>query len=387
MLHEEYTRIDVDGDGIAERVKTYRVENEILIDAETGEIALETVEEQPYSVFTPFPRPHALVGYSLADKVLDLMIQRSFIARQLFDGMALSNMPRYEVPEAAVGDDTYNDILSPIPGSPIRTKTPNALREISQTFDASKSLQVMEWLTGERETRTGITRLNQGLDADTLNKTATGAALMQAQGQQQEEYIARNFAECLARLFLKKYRLMRREADPFTIRVDGQPRLVTPQQWPESMHVRVKVGLGTNSKDKRLGALSALQEPLLAAIEAGFSGHEHAFNLFDRFVRDAGIGQGEDFMFDPADEEFQMRQAVAAQKPDPEQQAAMAEMQQKAAEKQQDMQLRLVELDGKMVMEERKQDREERLAYEKLRVERATKIDVSNQRQGGSVAS
>ena len=38
LLCEEYAHIDVDGDGIAELVKCYRVENEILIDAETGEI-------------------------------------------------------------------------------------------------------------------------------------------------------------------------------------------------------------------------------------------------------------------------------------------------------------------------------------------------------------
>ena len=82
-----------------------------------------------------------------------------------------------------------------------------------------------------------------------------------------------------------------------------------------------------------------------------------------------------------------MRQQMAAQQPDPEQEAAMAEMQQKAAEKQADMQLRLVEMNGKMMMEERKQEREERLAYDKLAVEVATNTDVSDQRQGGSVAS
>lgn len=386
-LHEEYARIDVDGDGIAERIKVYRVENEILIDAETGEMALEVVEEQPYSVFTPFPKPHTLVGYSLADKVMDLMIQRSYIARQLFDGMALSNMPRYYVDETMVGDDTISDILAPTPGTPIRGRGPGAVREITSAFDAQKSLQVMEWLTGERETRTGITRLNQGLDADTLNKTATGAAMMQAQGQQQEEYIARNFAETLARLFMKKYRLMRREGEPFTIRVDGQPRQVDPSQWPVSIHVRVKVGLGTNSKDKRLTALSAMQEPLQLALEAGFSGHEHAFNLFDRFVRDAGIGEGKDYMFDPSDPEFIAMQQQRAQQPDPEQQQAMIEMEQAAAEKQADMQLRLVELDGKMQMEERKQVREGELAQQRIEIERKSKIDMANQKPGGSVAS
>ena len=386
LLHHEFARIDVDGDGIAERVECFRVENELLIDGETGEYAIRTVEDQPYSVFCPFPRAHAIVGYSLADKVMDIQIQRSFIARQLFDGMALSNMPRMEVPDSAVGDNTIADLLNPTPGGVVRTRGPG-LREIGQTFDAGKSLQVMEWLTGERETRTGITRLNQGLDTDTLNKTASGQALLVARGEQQEEYVARNFAECLSRLFMKKYRLMRAEAEPFTIRVDGEPSTVNPSAWPEGVHVRVKVGLGTNSKDKRVGALFSIAEPLRASIAEGMSGPEHAFNWMDRVTRNTGIGQGEDFMYNPADPEYQMRQQMEAQQPDPEQQRAMAEMQAKAGEKQADMQMRLVELDGKMQMEERKQEREERLAYEKLAVERETNVNVTNQRQGGSVAS
>ena len=386
LLHHEFARVDVDGDGIAERIEAFRVENDILIDAETGDLAVRTVEEQPYSVFCPYPLAHTIVGYSLADKVMDVQIQRSFVARQLFDGMALSNMPRMEVPESAMTEHTMGDILAPIPGSPIRTRGPG-LREVGQTFDAGKSLQVMEWLTGERETRTGITRLNQGLDADTLNKTATGAALMQAQGQQQEEYVARNFAEALGRLFMKKYRLMKREAEPFIIRVDGEAQQVDPSMWPDDMNIRVRVGLGTNSKDKRLQAMFALQPSLQASIEAGFSGHEHGFKWMDKVARDAGVGQGEDFMFDPQNPEFLQRQAMEAQQPDPELMAAQAEMQAKAAEKQQDMQMRLVEMDGKMQMEERKQEREERLAYDKLAVELETKRNVTDQRLGGSVAS
>ena len=386
LLHHEFARIDVDGDGIAERVECFRVENELLIDGETGEYAIRTVEDQPYSVFYPFPRAHAIVGYSLADKVMDIQIQRSFIARQLFDGMALSNMPRMEVPESAVDDNTIADLLNPTPGGIVRTRGPG-LREIGQTFDAGKSLQVMEWLTGERETRTGITRLNQGLDTDTLNKTASGQALLVARGEQQEEYVARNFAECLSRLFMKKYRLMRAEAEPFTIRVDGETRPVDPSSWPESVHVRVKVGLGTNSKDKRVAGLFSIAEPLQAFWSKGMAGPEHAFKWMDRVVRDTGIGQGEDFMYNPADPEYQMRQQMEAQQPDPEQQQAMAEMQAKAGEKQADMQMRLVELNGKMQMEERKQQREEQLAYEKLAVERETNVNVTNQRQGGSVAS
>lgn len=316
LLCEEYARIDVDGDGIAERVKSFRVENEILRWAD-GELAVETVDEQPFSVFCPFPRSHRLVGYSLAQKVMDVQLARSEIARQLFDGMAFANMPRPIVSESGSSDETLDDLLNPIPGSPIRVRSLDAVQMATNSFDVGKSLSVMEWITGERESRTGITRMNQGLDADALNKTATGTALMQSQGQQFEEYVARNLAEAFARACGKLYRMMRVEAEPFTIRVDGKYREVDPSTWPEQTNIRIRVGLGTNSKDKRIAARMALQEPLVLLKQEGLAGPEHIFNWMDGVARDMGIGQGDDYMFNPADPEAQAALQQKEQQPDP----------------------------------------------------------------------
>ena len=339
LLCEEYARIDVDGDGIAERVKVYRVENEILLDAETGEASVEVVDDQPFSIFCPFPRPHRMVGYSLADKVMHIQYQRSFVGRQLFDGLALSNMPRPVVDTNMADAETYDDILSPIPGSPIRVRGGmSSVQPFVTGFDPAKSLSVMEWITGERESLTGITRLNQGLDADALNKTATGTAMMQAQGQQNEEAIARQFAETIGRLFLKKYRLMRAEGEPFKVKVDGQYRDVDPTQWPEDVNLMIRVGLGSNSKDKRIQYRMAMSQALAMSMEQGMSGPEHAFKWFDGMARDTGLGQGDDFAYDP-DAEPEVDPATGQpkqkqEKPDPEMQARQAEMQMKQADAQ-----------------------------------------------------
>lgn len=300
LLHEEYARIDVDGDGIAERIRVFRVEKTILRYA-GGESSLEVVEDQPFSVFCPFPRAHLLAGYSLAEKVMDIQLLRSTIARQLLDGMAFANLPRPVVDTNLCTTETLDDILSPIPGSPIRAKGGvAAVQPFHNSFDVGKSLSVMEWITGERESRTGITRLNQGLDADALNKTATGTALMQAQGQQQEEFIAHNLAEAVARMFMKKYRLMRTEGEVFRIKVDGEYKTIDPSHWPEDMHIIVRTGLGSGNKDKRVAARMALAQPLQLAMEAGMAGPEHVFRWFDGVARDTGIGQGDDFVYDPA---------------------------------------------------------------------------------------
>lgn len=332
-LCEEYARIDIDGDGIAERVKVFRVGSEILIDAETGEPSIETVDEQPFAVFCPYPRAHRLVGYSLAEKVMDIQLARSYFARQMADGMAFGNTPRPLVDMRQSDQTTLEDILNPIPGSPIRTNGPSAVQPFATGVDVGKSLSVMEWLAGEKESRTGITRMNQGLDADALNKTATGTALMQAAGQQQEEYIARNLAEALSRLFLKKYRLMRAEAEPFSVKVDGQYRTVDPSQWPEEVNIVVRVGLGSGSKDKRVQARMAMAEPLAMAVQNGFAGHEHVFKWFDGIVRDMGIGQGDDYVKDPSSMQPE------PEKPDPEMAKVAAEAQMQQAKLQGEQQL------------------------------------------------
>ncbi len=342
QLWEEYARIDLDGDGIAERVKVFRVDREILRWAD-GELAVETVDEQPFSVFSPFPRPHRIVGYSLADKVMDIQLGRSTIARQLLDGMYNANMPRPIVQTRSMDENTIDDLLSPVPGAPIRVSDANGITPYQTNFNIGHSLTVMEWMTGERESRTGITRLNQGLDADAINKTATGTALMQSQGQQQEEYIARNFAEALSRLFAKSYRLRRLEGEPFKIKVDGKYKLVDPSKWPDDVNVTIRVGLGTGSKDKRIQARMMLAPLLAEGAATGKVSDKHLFHAIDGLVRDIGLGQGDDFWIDPdappeIDPQTGQPKQPAPEQPDPEMLKMQAEQQREDAKLQAEQQ-------------------------------------------------
>ena len=415
---EEYARIDVDGDGIAERVKVFRVGGEILryqgepvVDPETGEqaiddrgdpvfeegeLAVETVDYQPFAVFTPFPRPHKIVGYSLADKVMDIQYLRTMLARQMIDGMAFSNLPRLVVSETGSSDETLDDVLSPIPGAPIRVRDPNAVVPLSNSFNVGQSLTVMEWATGEGEKRTGITAMNQGLDADALNKTATGTALMQAAGQQMEEAIARQMAEAFGRLATKIYRMMRDAGEAFVIRVDGQPRQVNPSQWPDKMHIRTRVGLGTGSKDKRIQSRMALYGPLTAAIEQGLAGPEHAFKWMDGVARDTGIGRGDDFMFSPKDPEVQARMAQEGERPDPElvkvqedaalkRDMAMIEAELRTFETQQRIELEAMKISGNLDLQAYRAQVEAGIAQMKAQMEARLKVDLANNRSGGDL--
>lgn len=317
LLCEEYAHIDVDGDGIAELVKCFRVENEILLDASTGEHSIETVDEPPFSVGTPYPRQHRLVGYSLADKGMDLQFLRSQTARQMIDGMASNNMPRPYVDMERITDETIDDLLNPVPGSPVRGRS-GGVTPLQTYFNVADSLQVMEWVSREKEGRSNVGRATATLDENSMNpQTATEFAGREGKAETGQEYIARNMAEALARAFGKLYRLIRIEGDPIRLKVDGKYRVIDPTTWPEDMLIKANVGLGNGSKDKRVVARTAISQPLMASVERGLSGPEHVYKWFDGMARDTGIGRGADFVYDPSDPEVQQRMAQQEQQPNP----------------------------------------------------------------------
>ena len=381
-LCKEYARIDYDGDGIAELLRVYRVGNTIL--------EAEEVDEQPFVVFCPFPRPHRMVGNSLADKVMDIQRNKSVILRQSFDAMYQSNDPKLWLDEQSITDNTIEDLLTKGPGVIVRGRGAAPVPMITPV-DVSKSLSMLEYLSGEQESRTGITRLNQGLDADAMNKTATGMALQSAQGQQMEEFVARNFAEALSRLFMKKLRLMIEHGDPIAMRVDGEYRQANPSQWSDDVGVTIRVGLGSGKKEARLAArLQVAQLQTQAYAEGtGLVDEKRLYNTGAGIVRDSGLGDPNDFFIDPDGEEFQPQE-----KQDPEAAKAMAEVEKARAKGEVDLQIAREKMVGEMQIAREKMEAEMELSREKALLEAGiaqsraeNDAALKGMRAGGSLAA
>lgn len=373
IYHEEYSLFDLNGDGIAERILSHRVGNQILART-NGELAIDAIEDQPGVVWCPFPMQHRIVGQSLADKVMDIQRTNSVVLRQTMDGFYFANNPRTFISEGSMGDTTIDDLLTVRAGGVVRYVGAVKPDIMQNGMDPSAGIALMEKLNGEKESRTGITRLNQGIDADALNKTATGTALMQAQGQQIEEYLARNFAEAFARLMLKKYRLMRQFGQPFEMVIDDMPVTIDPRQWPEDVNVVVRVGLGSGRKDQRVQYRTMLLEIAQAAMGAGsrvFS-DTNLYNNIKGLIADANLGNVRELATDPDS------LPPAEEKPDPEMMKAQADAQIRAADlqgKQQEAALNL------QLKQEESQAR-----IQLMREEAAAKLELEHRRQESEAA-
>lgn len=366
VLMEEYVKFDLDGDGIAERLCVHRVGDTVL--------RVEEVDYQPFVVYCPFPMPARIDGESLAEKVTDIQRVNTVLLRLGLDGLYCNLSPGYLVPDSAVNDHTYDDILTVRPNRIVRyTGVQPPMME--QKADVSgTAFQAIEFMIGQRESRTGITRLNQGLDADALNKTATGTALMQAQGQQMEEYLARNFAEALSELMVLKHMLYRRYSPPVQLRVDGEFRQIDPSQWPDEVDTIIRVGLGTGSKDKRLQSRMMLLQIQREVMMGGLPivQPEQIYKSISGVVRDASLGSPQDFVIDPATIPPQQPQ------PSPEEMKMQGEMQlaqMKLALQQQEMQAKMQLASQEMQMrgqlEQAKAEHQAALDQQRLQAELA----------------
>ena len=143
-----------------------------------------------------------------------------------------------------------------VPGSPVRLKAgarpgDNHVAWLQVPNVSGGVLAALEYMATLRENRTGIVRNNQGLDADSLNKTASGMNMLMSAAQQRQELIARVLAEtAIKRLYRLVYRALKRVcAGPVKYWSGKQFANCDPSRWPDEMELSVNVGLGTGSKD------------------------------------------------------------------------------------------------------------------------------------------
>jgi hypothetical protein len=300
---ECYLPIDVDGDGIAELRKIT-----IAGDAATKLLDNEQIDSLPFRAWTPIPQPHKFFGLSLADLTMDLQLAQSTVVRQLLDNMYRVNNGR----SAISGKVNIEDMLTVRPGGLVRMTDPNALPEghimpLVTPPLGNMAYPLLEFLDAKQETRTGITRYNQGRDANSLNKTASGINTITGYAQQRQELIARNAGEMLVAGTFKSILALicKHQQEPRIIRLRNKWVPMDPREWNDQMDVTVTVGLGTGNKDQQLGHLMMILQTQRAAMQQLGPGNPlvnlgNIYNTLEKICENAGLKTAEPYFSDPS---------------------------------------------------------------------------------------
>lgn len=156
---ECYLKTDFDGDGIAELRKVTVAGDKILDN--------EEVDSIPFCAITPIIMPHRFFGLSIADLVMDIQLIKSTFFRNVLDNIYLSNNGRFEAVEGKV---RLEDLLTTRPLSVVRVSEAGSVRRLDTPQLQPQAFTMIEYLDTIKENRTGVTRYNQGMDANSLNK-------------------------------------------------------------------------------------------------------------------------------------------------------------------------------------------------------------------------
>ena len=300
-LYECYINLDYDGDGIAELRK-------ICVGGNSAYTILsnETVDSNPFCSLTPIPMPHRFYGRSVAELVEDIQLVKSTVMRQLLDNMYLTNNNRVAIMDGMVNLD---DLLTSRPGGVVRTKQPpqQVMMPMQSQTISQQAFPLLEYLDTVRETRTGVTRYAQGLDADSLNKTATGINTLMTQTQMRMELIARIFSETGVKdLFSRIFELTVKYQDKERIvQLNNQFVPVRPTEWKDKYNISIIVGLGSGSKEQQLVILNNILERQVQAFQLQ-GGQEYPmvslkniYNTLSKMIENAGLKNVENYFVNP----------------------------------------------------------------------------------------
>jgi len=393
VYREAYVLIDFDGDGITERRQICIVGDTILNN--------ETVDLVPFACITPYIMPHRHVGRALADYVKDIQVIKSVILRNVLDNFYASNNGRWAISDKV----NLDDMLVSRPGGVVRVDgTPSAeLMPLVSNPIGNAAFPLMEYLDTNKENRTGITRYNQGLDANSLNKTASGINQIMNAAQAKQELIARTFAETgVKQLFAGVHKLLlqhSRQQEIVRLRNEWVP--VDPRQWKTRTDMTVAVGLGTGNKQEMLVQIMQILQVQKEALQIGIATPQNIYESCIELTKNAGFKDGDKYWTNPAQQqpkppqpdpkvvEAQMKAQESQQRLEFDKQKAMADFQQaqekmqmefamKEQQIQNDMQLSRDEMIKEIALAREKMEQEIQIHREKVYAE----LDIERQRLG-----
>lgn len=247
-IDECYFMMDIDNDGLLEPCIIDKCEDIIL-----------RKEENPYGrpcfrIGSLNPEPHKVTGIPLADILDNDQKVLTNLLRLIQDTGAQSC---YRNP-VTNDHQMFTQLIDRKPFAVIKGD-PQKLGEVKMTDPSQYILKAYEMLKGEIEEKTGVTRYNQGLDADSLNKTATGITQINQASTKKQKLAAILLGTGAVTGLIRDFIFINQKwpnDDP--VKLLGQNLEVSQDDLSGEYDIEVDVGVGQAEKQQMANQLDLL---------------------------------------------------------------------------------------------------------------------------------
>lgn len=304
VINECYYQVDIDGDGLLEHCLVDVCDDIIL------QVRVNPYNRPPFRVGHVIPEPGKVIGIAPARILENDQKVMTNLLRLIQDSAAVST---YRNP-VTNDSNLFANLQNRKPFSAIYGN-PEKLGEVRSSDPSPFILQAYELLKGENEEKTGTTRYNQGLDADSLNKTATGISLIANAASKRLRLIAKLLGKGALKGLIRDFIFINQRwpAPQEQMRVLGTQIQITPDDLYGDYNIEIDIGVGPAEKQAAANQLDLLiQWMIQAGIPLGVCTPVHVLRAQRKKYKLLNIAV-DDLMM--TEEEFIRQQQAKAQQP------------------------------------------------------------------------
>lgn len=333
-LIEAYLDVDYNGDGIFEKVIVHMVDD-VPLRISTNEFGFVpfficSSEYSPDKVFSE---------YSFSDLIEQQQDLKTALIKQMIINIAQQNVGQKVVDPSKIDFDA---LLNGEEFISVRTPQGGAAGDYIYALQTPQlsplTMELLQYSQSEIESQTGSTKYNQGLDSNSLNKTATGISMIMTAADKRTKLMARSIAErfyvpLIKAIIILDQKFMR---DEEIVRINNQNVSIRKEDLDIDYDMIINVGEGAGSKEARIQYLMILIQQLIPLLaQSGVANENTIYNAAKDLLQEMGMRSTLAFLQDPQSPEAQQAKAQAQQ-----QQQQLLELQQQ--EKQQEQQVEML---------------------------------------------
>jgi hypothetical protein len=323
-IGECYLKLDLNGDGITERVKITvgGVNNPTII------LDKEEIDSSPWVATTAILMSHKFQGLSIYDRLKQIQDNKTATIRNIMDNMYLQNNQRNVVVEGQVNMD---DLLVSRPGGIIRAKRLDAISPLATPQIGDAAFNMLRYLDEIKAGRTGVSADGTASPENIGDRVGSqGVDRMMNAKEELVGLIIRVICETGIKPLCSKIR------DLVTMHVDtiqdfqyrGQWVKVNPAEWPKRSKSTVRVGTGTGDTRAKLAAIEkiqAVQAQIVATPGQALTNQSKIYATLDDFCKLSGLNGAGKYFINPNSQEGQQASQKATQDSQQQQQLLMTE--------------------------------------------------------------
>lgn len=308
-LYECYIDVDYNNDGIYEHLIVHCV-GDVLLSVQTNEFDIAPF----FAIDGVREKRRIFADIALAEQVEGLQDLKTALIRQIVINVAKNNDQQKFIDVTTIGDiDALlnGDEYVPIKGDPTRAVSNPPPANLSPL-----TMDLVNYAETELENRTGSTKYNQGLDANSLNSTATGITAILGQADKRIRLIARLFAENWIVPMIRFIILLNKKYGESvqTFRFKDKEVSISSDDLDIDYDLVINVGNGAGTKEARIQSYMLLLSQVYPVLsQAGVATPKSYYAAGTALLEEMGLKNTQGILLDPDSPEAQQQQQQAAQ--------------------------------------------------------------------------